>query len=56
MERAGKIDPVLKAWLDNVLVPAMVRQYLAARSEVGDNGFGVSPPEDSDTPLSEHVQ
>jgi len=27
--KKGRIDPAVKAWLDNVLVPAMVRLYLA---------------------------
>ena len=27
---AGKrLDPVLKSWLDNVIIPALVREYLA---------------------------
>jgi len=30
-----KIDPALKSWLDNVIVPAMVRQYLDSRENDG---------------------
>jgi hypothetical protein len=56
MERGGQIDKVLKAWLDNVIVPVMVRQYLAACSEVRDNGCRPSPSGDADNPVSEHVQ
>jgi len=36
--KEAKIHPAVKAWLDNVLVPAMVQKYLAAR----DNG-GLAP-------------
>lgn len=42
MDRDPKIDPALKAWIDDVLVPAMVRQYLDACRAVGDNGEGQS--------------
>ena len=28
-KRPVKLDPVLKSWLDNVVVPALVRQYVA---------------------------
>ena len=56
MERDTKIDPALKAWLDNVLVPVMVRQYLAARPRTGDNGLNPSSVENSEKPESEPVQ
>jgi hypothetical protein len=32
------IEPALKAWMDNVFVPAMVRQYLAEFDSKQDNG------------------
>jgi hypothetical protein len=51
MERDKQIDPVLKQWLDNVLVPVMVREYLAASLTKGDNGL-----ENSETSESEPVQ
>lgn len=37
MERDPQIDRALKAWLDNVLVPALVRQFRAERVTLGDN-------------------
>jgi hypothetical protein len=51
-----KIDPALKAWVDRVLVPAMVRQYLDARREVGDNNDSRLPCLDSGTSNEETVQ
>ncbi len=27
--RLRKLDPALKSWLDNVIIPALVREYLA---------------------------
>jgi hypothetical protein len=37
MEGEIKIDPALKAWMNNVLVPALVRQFRAEKCAVGDN-------------------
>jgi hypothetical protein len=37
MERNPKIDPVLKGWLDNVLVPALLLKFHAENVRVGDN-------------------
>lgn len=28
-KRPAKLDPVLKSWLDNVIIPALVQEYLA---------------------------
>ncbi len=28
-KRPHKLDPALKSWLDNVIIPALVREYLA---------------------------
>lgn len=28
-----KLEPSVKAWLDNVIVPALVREFLASRKE-----------------------
>ncbi|MGC1781201.1 MAG: hypothetical protein WA708_01635 [Acidobacteriaceae bacterium] len=28
-KRPVKLDPALKSWLDNVVIPALVREYLA---------------------------
>jgi hypothetical protein len=50
MERTDpetRIDPILKTWLDNVLVPIMVQQYLVACAEIGDNGCRPSPSQDN---------
>jgi hypothetical protein len=56
MERGKKIDPVLKEWLDKVLVPVMVQEYLAMRANAGDNGSSPIAFEDSDIPSSGRVQ
>jgi hypothetical protein len=56
MGHGTKIDPALKSWLDNVLVPAMVRLYLDSRSDVRDNCPSPSPHADGDTEPSERVQ
>jgi hypothetical protein len=37
MERYPKIDPALKTWMDNVLIPALVQQFRAEKCAVGDN-------------------
>ena len=42
--RKQSIDPAVKAWLENVLVPAMVHLYLAQQGTGVDNGV-VSPTE-----------
>ena len=36
--RKRRIDAALKAWLDNVIVPALVQQYLAECDSKQDNG------------------
>jgi hypothetical protein len=51
-----KIDPALKAWVDRVLVPAMVRQYLDARPEISDNNDSRFPCLDSGTSNEDTVQ
>lgn len=28
MKHAVKLDPALKSWLDNVIIPALLREYL----------------------------
>jgi hypothetical protein len=42
-----KITPEMKAWLDHVLIPAMVRLYLAGSGANEDNGMNL---------ISERVQ
>jgi hypothetical protein len=37
------IDPALKTWLDNIFVPAVVRQYLTGGGETVDNGVNLNP-------------
>jgi hypothetical protein len=37
MERNPKVDPALKMWIDNVLIPALVQQFRAEKCAVGDN-------------------
>jgi hypothetical protein len=34
-----RLDPEVKAWMDNVFVPAMVRLYLAESASRNDNGM-----------------
>jgi len=51
-----KLDPTLKAWIDSVLVPALVRQYLDARREARDNGEDRFPSLDSDNSSEDLVQ
>ena len=29
MKSAIQLDPVLKSWLDNVIIPALLREYLS---------------------------
>jgi len=29
----ARIDPALKSWLDNVIIPTLVRRYLSEREE-----------------------
>jgi hypothetical protein len=55
-EQHVKVEPTLKAWLDNVFVPVMVRQYLAVTREVADNGLSAAPPEKSIPSTPEKVQ
>ncbi len=56
MGRDVRIDPALKALVDRVLVPAMVRQYRAARPEVRDNSDSRFPSLDSGTSAEDSVQ
>ena len=51
-----QLAPALKAWIDNVIVLAMVKQWMAARPE--DHGFNSSAKSngaeirDGETPMS----
>jgi hypothetical protein len=48
------VAPAVKAWLDNVIVPALVEQWLAARPEGhGVNSSGESHNAESETARSE---
>jgi hypothetical protein len=54
--RDTNIDPAVKAWVDRVLVPAMVRQYLDTRPEVSDNSDSRFPSLDSGTSNEDAIQ
>jgi hypothetical protein len=56
VERKVQIDPALKAWLDRAIIPALVRQYLAIRRDVDDNGSSAIHREDSNPSSAENVQ
>lgn len=56
METSRKIDPVLKAWIDNVLVPVMVRRYLESCGVEEDNDSIPNSLQDSIMPESERDQ
>jgi hypothetical protein len=56
VEPDTRIDPALKQWLDNILVPVMVREYLAICRTEGDNGLSSIPSEDSDPSNPERFQ
>jgi hypothetical protein len=56
MGRNRQIDPALKAWLDNVIVPALVRQFLAEIRTVGDNERNRITSTVSGTSIPEQVQ
>jgi hypothetical protein len=47
MKRDENIDPILKQWLDRVLVPVMVRQFLEILRTEGDNGLRPTASKDS---------
>jgi FMN-dependent NADH-azoreductase len=56
MARDLKIDPALKEWIDHVIVPALVLQYLDACRELVDNGEGRIPSLDSGTSEEDSIQ
>jgi hypothetical protein len=56
MRQSANIDPGLKAWIDHVFVPALVRQHLEASREGSDNNGGRFPLPDSGTSNEEPVQ
>ena len=56
MEQHFKIDPVVKSWLDHVLIPAMVQQYLAVSRDVVDNDVNAISSAESDSLTSEKTQ
>jgi hypothetical protein len=56
MEREIKIDPALKAWIDNVIVPALVRHYRAEKCAVGDNERDRISRPTSGTSIPEQLQ
>jgi hypothetical protein len=56
MERDKNVGPALKEWLDTVLVPILVRKYVAMCCTDGDNGISSMPSENSEDPKPERVQ
>ena len=60
MRPESKIDAVLKAWIDNVLVPALVREHLKNLGMTGDGVTGdndlSSNFQDSSKPEEKKVQ
>jgi hypothetical protein len=56
MDRQPNLDPALKAWLDNVIIPALVREFRAETRAVGDNERDRTRRQDSGTSIPEHVQ
>lgn len=49
MKTADQITPALKSWLDNVIVPALVRQYLAEMKRT--NKFASQPDVGLESPM-----
>jgi len=43
MQPAQQLDPNLKAWLDNVIIPALLREYLAQMREQNALAFHRDP-------------
>jgi len=41
--RPAGIDPKVKSWIDNVIVPTLVREYLASERKSGESLNGVAP-------------
>ena len=35
--RKRPLDPRVKSWIDNVIVPTLVREYLASEKKVGES-------------------
>jgi hypothetical protein len=61
MKAAPKIAPGLKDWIDNVIVPALVREYLAEIQQqnklaLTDNGPVLSVSEPSTSALTRELQ
>jgi hypothetical protein len=56
MERNAKINPALKGWLDRVIIPVLVREYLATHRDLDDNGLSAIHSEDSNSSSPENIQ
>jgi hypothetical protein len=41
--RNKPIDPRVKSWIDNVIVPTLVREFLASGKQSGESRDGGSP-------------
>ena len=55
-ERNPKIGPALKAWMDNVLIPALVQQFRAEKCAVGDNQWDRISTSMAGTSIPEQLQ
>jgi hypothetical protein len=51
-----KIDPGLKHWLDCVVVPILVKNYIEICCVEGDNNSSPALSRDADDSTPEHVQ
>jgi len=56
MESESPLSPAIRTWLDNVLIPALVRQYLDEQRAIADNGEGQLPSSGAATSDEEPVQ
>jgi hypothetical protein len=45
--RKRPLDPRVKSWIDNVIVPILVREYLASEEKCGE-------PPDCETPMVQY--
>jgi hypothetical protein len=52
---AAALNPAVKSWLDNVLVPAMVRQWIRVDG-VGASAMIEDPPPRTDSEISKKLQ
>jgi hypothetical protein len=51
----AELNPAIKAWLDNVLVPALVRRWVSSNA-VGQRAIIPAPPPRTDSEISKKLQ